>query len=224
MRIETNWDGVLADQKIRAAHFEAETIWQGKVVRVQRDHFQIFDIPTTREVVAHPGAVGVIAVNSNLEVALVRQYRQPVRSFLFEPIAGLLDQQDESPLNAAKRELLEEAGLVSENWSHLIDLIVSPGGSTEIIRFYLAENSQMSQSGRIWSSESEEKELPLIWVSETEFINAILSDRIHNSVGISGVLAAFAKMRQLDREPTDKPWPLFELLSSTGGLGSYPLN
>lgn len=224
MQIDANWNGVFSDQLVAKTDFKIEEIWQGKVVRVQREHFEIFDIPTTREVVAHPGAVGVVAINSNLEVALVRQYRQPVRSFLFEPVAGLLDQQGETPLTAAKRELMEEAGLVSEEWSHLVDLVVSPGGSTEIIRFFLAENAQISQTGRIWSNESEEKELPLIWVSERGFVNAVLSGRIQNSVGIAGIFTAFAKIRQLDREPADKPWPLFDLLSSSGGLGLNPLN
>ncbi len=224
MQIDASWNGVFSDQLVATTNFEIEEIWQGKVVRVQREHFEIFNIPTTREVVAHPGAVGVVALNSNLEVALIRQYRQPVRSFLFEPIAGLLDQQGETPLTAAKRELMEESGLVSETWSHLVDLVVSPGGSTEIIRFFLAENSETSQLDRIWSNESEEKDLPLVWVNELEFVNAVLSGRIKNSVGIAGIFAAFAKIRQLVRDPTDKPWPLFDALSSSGGLGLNPLN
>lgn len=224
MQINHRWDGEFEDQLVPDFKLDVEPIWQGKVIRVQREKFKIFGIETAREVVAHPGAVGVIAVNKENEIALIRQYRQPVRSFLFEPIAGLLDQPGENPITGAQRELLEEAGLLSENWSHLIDLVVSPGGSTEVIRFYLAEEAKPAPGGRTWSAEAEEKEMPLVWVNEEQFVAAVLSGKIHNSVGISAIFTAFAKLKEPSRVNPDKNWPLFDLLASSGGLGLNPLN
>lgn len=224
MEINTHWDGALSDELIDTSALEIESIWQGKVVRVQRESFSIFGIPTVREIVAHPGAVGVIAVNLHGEVALIRQYRHPVRSFLFEPIAGLLDKDEETPLEAAKRELIEEAGLLSDKWSHLIDLIVSPGGSTEIIRFFLAENASPASGGREWSFESEEKEMPLVWVTESEFKLAVLEDRIHNSIAISAIFTAFEVLKTSQRTNLNKPWTLFDALAESGGIGRFPLN
>ena len=128
MIIDTNCDGVLGDKIIPVDGSKIEILWQGKIVRSQIEEFNIFGIETKRELIAHPGAIGVIAVNSKNEIALIRQYRHPVKAFLFEPIAGLLDKPDETYLAAAQRELLEEAGLVSTKWSHLVDLALSPGG------------------------------------------------------------------------------------------------
>lgn len=224
MQINHRWDGEFEDQLVPDFKLDIEPIWQGKVIRVQREKFEIFGIEAAREVVAHPGAVGVIAVNKENEIALIRQYRQPVRSFLFEPIAGLLDQPGENPITGAQRELLEEAGLLSENWSHLVDLVVSPGGSTEVIRFYLAEEAKPAPGGRTWSAEAEEKEMPLVWVNEQQFVTAVLSGKIHNSVGISAIFTAFAKLKEPSRENPDKNWPLFDLLASSGGLGLSPLS
>ena len=59
----------------------------------------------------HPGAVGIVALDEQDRLLLVRQYRHPVRRYLWEPPAGLLDVAGEDPLDAAKRELAEEAHL-----------------------------------------------------------------------------------------------------------------
>ena len=79
---------------------------------VRRDEVELGDGQTvTREVIAHTGAVGVIALDEQDRVLLLRQYRHPVRSYLWEPPAGLLDVPGEDPLAAARRELAEEADL-----------------------------------------------------------------------------------------------------------------
>ena len=71
---------------------------------------------------------------------LIRQYRHPVRSYLWEAPAGLLDVDDEHPLVAAKRELLEEAHQVADTWHVLYDVYNSPGSSSEALRCYLARD------------------------------------------------------------------------------------
>ena len=103
MIIDTNWDGVLEDKIIAVDGSKIEILWQGKIARSQKEEFNIFGIDTKRELIAHPSAIGVIAVNSKNEIALIRQYRHPVKAFLFEPIAGLLDKPDETYLAAAQR-------------------------------------------------------------------------------------------------------------------------
>ena len=82
--------------------------------------------------VVHPGAVGIIAVDDDLRVLLVQQYRHPVSALLWEPPAGLLDVAGEEPLAAAQRELFEEAGYRAARWSVLLDVFMSPGGSSEV--------------------------------------------------------------------------------------------
>jgi 8-oxo-dGDP phosphatase len=201
-----------------------ELIWQGKVVQVQRENFKIFGIESTREIVIHPGAVGVVAVNEHQQIAMLRQYRRPVRAFLFEPVAGLLDKNLEFPLDAAKRELVEEAGLVASRWSHLIDLTVSPGGSSEVIRFFLAEEVERAPAGRSWSMESEEKELPLVWLSQDEFLAAVRANHIHNSPGIAAIFTAFETLKTPDRRDPNIPWPMFENLKKSSGISTISVD
>jgi len=220
MIIDTNWDGVLEDKIIPVDGSKIEILWQGKIVRSQKEEFNIFGIDTKRELIAHPSAIGVIAVNSKNEIALIRQYRHPVKAFLFEPIAGLLDKLDETYLAAAQRELLEEAGLLSNKWSHLVDLALSPGGSTELIRFFLAEDVSPSPNGRIWSHESEEKEMPIYWVSRSEFVAAVLTGRLHNSPGIAAGFTAFEQLQSNQRSNPAIDWPMFNNIANGFGVST----
>lgn len=212
-----------ADELVKAES-QITLIWQGRVVRAQKEKFVVSNIETVREVIVHPGAVGVIAVDANGRFGAVKQYRHPVRSYLIEPVAGLMDKLDETYLESAQRELLEEAGLISDTWSHLIDLVVSPGGSSEIIRFFLAEDCQLSPVGRIWSQESEEKDMQFFWLSEQDLLGLIESGKISNSPGIAAWLTAFYVLKGDSRISAEIAWPLYEHLREGGGLSILPLD
>ena len=80
-----------------------------------------------RDVVLHPGAVGVVALDDQERVLLVQQYRHPVGRKLWEPPAGLLDVAGEAPLDAARRELYEEGHCRAARWDVLVDTFTSPG-------------------------------------------------------------------------------------------------
>ncbi len=91
-----------------------------------------------REIVEHPGAVAILALNDNLEAILVKQHRQPAGEVLLEIPAGKLEPNEET-LSCAQRELLEETGLKAEQWQELGCFYTSPGFCDELIYLYLAE-------------------------------------------------------------------------------------
>src|ERR1700709_1931850 len=93
---------------------------------------------TARDVVDHPGAVGIVAMDDQGRVMMIKQYRHPVREVLWELPAGLLDGDGEQALATAKRELGEEAALQAEQWHVLVDMLTSPGMTNEAARVYLA--------------------------------------------------------------------------------------
>jgi ADP-ribose pyrophosphatase len=108
-----------------------------------------------REFVAHPGSVGVLAV-ANGRITLVRQLREPAGRSLLELPAGSLDEDGETPLEAAQRELKEETGLHGGRWRHLAGFFPTPGICSEYTEVFLAEDVE---EGEAQPEEGEDIEL-----------------------------------------------------------------
>ncbi len=89
-----------------------------------------------RDVIKHPGAVGIIAFTRDGKVVLVKQFRAAVGDYLWEIPAGLLDKGGESPLSCAQRELKEETGYTASRWEKLVTFYTTPGSSDEEFHLY----------------------------------------------------------------------------------------
>ena len=115
----------------------SEEVWSGRIATVRVDKVRFEDgEETEREVVAHPGAVGIVAHDGE-RLYLVRQPREAVgEQALLELPAGKLE--DDGPLETAKRELAEEIGKGAETWEHLTSFWSSPGFADEKVHLYLA--------------------------------------------------------------------------------------
>jgi ADP-ribose pyrophosphatase len=118
----------------------SETTWKGHIFTAGVEHFRHSDGEiVSREKVWHPGAVGILAVDSDV-VWLTRQPREPADlPDSLEIPAGKRDVEGESPLATAKRELAEEIGKQAQYWRELEVFYTSPGFSDERVWLYLAE-------------------------------------------------------------------------------------
>ena len=117
---------------------ESRTLFEGHIVKLTLDRARLPDgTLADREVVYHPGGVAILALDEGENVALVRQYRYPMRQLLLELPAGKLD-PGEDPRLAAARELSEETGLEAAEWTDLGEILASPGFCTERLHMYLA--------------------------------------------------------------------------------------
>jgi 8-oxo-dGTP pyrophosphatase MutT (NUDIX family) len=118
---------------------DEETVYAGKIVDVKRETFRYADGKTAeREIVEHPGAVAAVACDDE-HVWLVRQPREAVGApSLLELPAGKLDVDGEAPLDAMKRELVEEIGMEADEWRELKRFYTSPGFAREEVWVFLA--------------------------------------------------------------------------------------
>jgi ADP-ribose pyrophosphatase len=201
-----------ASYEVRDSRVLART---ARVIDVRSDEVVMPDGSTaTRDVVVHPGAVGVIALDGMNRVLMVQQYRHTVRQLLWEPPAGLLDEPGEDPLVAAQRELFEEAHHRAERWDVLVDAFTSPGMTDEAIRIYLARDVRPADEPR-YEAVEEERDMPVRWVPLDEAVDGVLAGRLHNPMAVMGVLATarardagFAGLRPADAAwPQMSPWP-----------------
>jgi len=189
-------------------------IHAGKVFDVVGEHVRLDAAdpePVLREYVDHPGAVAVVALREGPqgeEVALVDQYRHPIRAVLWEIPAGLLDVDGEDHLVAAQRELAEETDLQAGRWDVLVDYFTSPGGSDESLRIYLARDVSEVPEAERHDRADEEREMTTRWVPLDEAVAAVHAGRLHNPSAVVGVLAA-ASARAAGWETlrrADAPW------------------
>jgi 8-oxo-dGTP pyrophosphatase MutT (NUDIX family) len=197
---------VLAPRKV----LHSELIHQGAIWDILGESVDLGEAGVVhRELIHHPGAVTVLALDDADRVLMIQQYRHPVRMELWELPAGLLDVAGENPLDGAKRELAEEADLKADRWDLLVDWFNSPGGSDEAVRLYLARDVHPVPEAELHARTDEELGMVVRWVPLEEARDGVLAGRIHNPGSVVGVLAACAS-RELGwstLRPADSPWP-----------------
>jgi 8-oxo-dGDP phosphatase len=166
----------------------------GRIVTLRTDTVVLPDGHLVdREVVEHPGAVAVLALDEQDRVLMIQQYRHPAGATLWEIPAGLRDIAGEALLETARRELLEESGYRAGSWHILADYLSSPGITTERLRVFLARDLAMVPADqREYVPEDEEAYLTVAWVPLAEAVRRVLSGDLHNGVAIVGILSAFA--------------------------------
>lgn len=145
-----------------------------------------------RDVVEHPGAVAVVAMDDHSNVLVVAQYRHPVQHRLIELPAGLRDVPGEPPLECAKRELYEEGHVRAAEWQLLTSVFLSPGSMEEEISIYLARGITDVPDNERHTGVHEEADMPVSWVPLDELVAGVLQGKIHNATTCVGVLAASA--------------------------------
>jgi 8-oxo-dGDP phosphatase len=175
----------------------SEDAFKGRVIAVRVDHLRMPNGDTTevvsREVVEHPGSVGVIGLDDQDRVLLIRQYRHPVGRLLWEPPAGLRDVDGEPTWRTAARELAEEAGYRAREWHTLLDVFTSPGMTDERVRVFLARGlTEIPAEESDFERVHEEAGMPVEWVPLDEAVAAVGRGDVHNPLAVMGILAVHA--------------------------------
>jgi ADP-ribose pyrophosphatase len=133
-----------------------------------------------RSVVRHAGSAVMMAVDDKKRVLLVRQYRLPAAKNLWELPAGRLD-PGEKPLQAAKRELIEETGYRARRWSKLASFWVSPGYVQERMTIYLATGLTAGPA-----TPMDDEQIEARWFTHKELQDMIRTGKIEDAKTIVG--------------------------------------
>jgi ADP-ribose pyrophosphatase len=169
----------------------SEEIYEGRVISLRKDTVAMpGGGDSVREVVHHPGAVAVVALDDEDRVVLVRQYRHPVGRHLWELPAGLRDEDGEPPLATAQRELAEEALLAAGRWSLLTTTYSTPGFCDEAVLVYLAEDLTDADRPEGFLVEHEEADMTVERVPLADAVQRIFDGDIRNALAVIGLLAA----------------------------------
>ena len=132
--------------ELKESKLSSKIVYQGDFLDVRRDKVLLPNGNTSiREWIKHPGAVCIIPVLPNGEIALIRQYRYPVKKEMIELPAGKLD-LNEKPEICAKRELEEEIGYYSEKIKFLTQIHPAIGFANEVMNLYLAKDLVKTES------------------------------------------------------------------------------
>ncbi len=187
----TDPPGLPLDDPLRERVVDTRVIHRGRYMEFRTDTIERADGSRgTRDVVGHPGAVAIVALDDDGRVLLVRQWRVPAGEALLEIPAGTLDVHDgvtEDPLAAARRELEEETGYRAASWRQLTAFWTAPGFATERMYLFLARGIE-AVTGDDRLAPDEDERLVLQQVPLDEALAMIERGEIHDAKSIVGIL------------------------------------
>lgn len=169
---------------------KSRMVYQGRIFGVRRDEVvEPNGVRATREMITHPGSVVVLPVLKDGRIVMIRQYRYAARQYLWELVAGRID-EGETVKAAAARELLEETGYRAKRFSVFLDVFPTPGFLEERMYILLAEGltegkAQPEEDEKIFSRVFEGKELKQM----------MKRGRLRDAKSIAGLLYYFTYIR-----------------------------
>ncbi len=161
----------------------SEKMFGGRIVTVKVDKVEMPDGSlSSREIVEHPGGVGVVAITDNDEVIMVKQFRKPIEKAIYEIPAGKLD-KGEHHRDCGIRELEEETGLRANSFEYLGFIYPSPGFTDEVTHVYLARGLVQ---GEVHPDEDEFLDVERIPLNKA--LDMVMNDEINDAKTVFGIL------------------------------------
>jgi ADP-ribose pyrophosphatase len=187
-------DDVAADDDwLREDPLESTVVHAGRYLTFRIDHVRTPEgRRARREIVGHPGAVAMVAIDGDGRVLLVRQWRHAAGRALLEIPAGTLDRDDggatEDPDVAARRELEEETGFRAARWRKLGEFWTAPGFTTELMHLYLATDLSPADEDRL--APDPDERLVLEHIALSDAVALVEAGGIQDAKSVAGILWA----------------------------------
>jgi ADP-ribose pyrophosphatase len=184
-----------AVEAIDRRFLDAQRVYDGRFLKVDA---VAVELPngrrTTHEVVRHPGAVAIIALDGEGHVLMVRQYRTALERVVTEIPAGKLE-AGETAENCARRELSEETGYRAGKMRYLAPIAIAAGYSDEIIHFFMATELKPGEA-----HPDDNEFIACEWVSLDALIRDVLDGRVEDSKTVIAALLCDAIGRRLSKQ------------------------
>lgn len=168
----------------------SKTVFQGKIIDVRVD---MVSLPNgeiaQRDIVKHPGGVGIVAITDDDKIIMVKQFRKPIEKAIYEIPAGKLDKNEE-PLKCGRRELMEETGAVADNFFYLGYMYPSPGFDDEVTHMYLATGLYFGENNL-----DEDEFLDVEYFTKEEVLDMIMNNEINDAKTVIGFFKAMEKLK-----------------------------
>ena len=162
------------------------TLHQGRVFNLINENYTLENgVTTDMDFVQHPGAAAMVPMLNQTEVVLIKQYRHAIREFIWEIPAGTLD-PEESAINCAKRELIEEIGYSADKWHQLGTITPLPACSDERIHIFMASELKPAKQNL-----DADEMLNVHKMQLGKVLQMILNGEIQDGKTISGLFLAF---------------------------------
>ncbi len=167
-----------------------ETVFKGKIVDVQIDMVALPNGELAqRDIVRHPGGVGIVAITDDDKIILVKQFRKPFEKAMYEIPAGKLD-KDEDVKICGMRELKEETGATAASFEYLGYMYPSPGFTDEVTHMYLARGLSFGEDCL-----DEDEFLDVEYFTIDEVLNMIMNNEINDAKTVIGFFKAMERMK-----------------------------
>ncbi|MCH2508001.1 MAG: NUDIX hydrolase [Dehalococcoidia bacterium] len=163
----------------------SDYVYRGKILDVRLETIMLPEGKTgQREIVDHGDSIVVVPVDKDNQIVLVKQYRKALEAFLLEAPAGGIE-EDETPNDAALRELQEEIGYTSDSIEYMGGFWIAPGFCNEYMHSYIARDLIESQL-----PPDEDESIEIVSVPISEIPDLIRSGEIEDAKSISALLMA----------------------------------
>jgi ADP-ribose pyrophosphatase len=166
----------------KKALLSSQTIYEGKVLRVKQDTYQLHDRTRVFDIIEHAGAVVIVPITAEGKIILVQQWRRAADEITIELPAGTLE-EGEDPLDCAKRELQEEISHAAKKWTPLGGFFSAPGYCTEYLHLFAAEDLHPSAL-----EPDDDEMIDTLTVSVGEVKHMVEQNRIRDTKTVAGIL------------------------------------